>query len=103
MNKEEILAKSRRENLDEGKTNAENQGLKIGSIAFTALIVFLILFNLCTNQPNDALLAIFWAFLAAQSYPRYRFSKEKSFLVTTIGGSLLSIANLATYIISVVG
>ena len=46
--------------------------------------------------------AVFWAYVAAEAFPRYRFSKEKSLLVTTIAGGLLAVANLATYVISVV-
>lgn len=103
MNKEEILAKSRKERLDEGVKNAENHGMKIGIVSFLVVLIFLMIFNLCTGQKNDALLAVFWAYVAAGAYPRYRFSKEKSLLVTTVAGGLLSLANLATYVIGVVG
>ena len=103
MNKEEILAKSRRENLDEGKKNAENQGRQIGIRSFLIVLIFLIIFNKCTDQPNDGPIAVFWAYVAAEAYPRYRFSKDKSLLVTTIAGGLLSIANLITYVIDVLG
>ena len=58
---------------------------------------------MCTDQPNDAPIAVFWAYVAAEAYPRYRFSKDKSLLVTTIAGGLLSIANLITYVIDVLG
>ena len=37
MNKEEILAKSRKENNDEGKKNAENKGREIGIVSFLIL------------------------------------------------------------------
>lgn len=103
MNKEEILAKSRRENLDEGKKNAENQGRQIGIISFITVLIFLFIFNMCTNRSNDALAAVFWAYVAAEAYPRYRFSKEKSLLATSIAGGFLSIANLITYVIGVLG
>lgn len=103
MNKEEILAKSRRENLDEGKKNAENQGRQIGIISFLIVLIFLMIFDLCTKQSNDALLAVFWAYIAAEAYPRYRFSRDKTLLVTTIAGGFLSIANLITYVINVLG
>lgn len=103
MNKEEILEKSRREHLDEGEKNAENHGMKIGIVSFLVVLIFLMIFNLCTGQENDALLAIFWAYVAAGAYPRYRFSKNKSLLVTTIAGGFLSIANLITYVIGVLG
>ena len=103
MNKEEILAKSRRENLYEGKKNAENQGRQIGIISFLIVLIFLMIFDLCTKQSNDALLAVFWAYIAAEAYPRYRFSRDKTLLVTTIAGGFLSIANLITYVTDVLG
>lgn len=103
MDKEQILEKSRSENLDEGIKNAENQGREIGITAFFIMLIIIIIFNWCTNQTNDALLAVFWAFVAAEAYPRYRFSKKKSLLVTTIAGGLVSLANLITYMISVLG
>lgn len=103
MNKEEILAKSRKENNDEGKKNAEDQGRQIGIISFLIVLVFLFIFNMCTGQSNDALAAVFWSYVAAESYPRYRFNKDKTLLVTAIGGGFLSIANLITYVMRVVG
>ncbi|HIY12884.1 MAG TPA: hypothetical protein H9842_04785 [Candidatus Agathobaculum merdipullorum] len=103
MNKEEILAKSRSENTDEGKKNAEDQGRQIGIIAFIIVLIFLFIFNMCTNRSNDALAAVFWTYVAAEAYPRYRFSKEKSLLFTTIAGGFLAIANLITYVMRVVG
>lgn len=102
MDKEGILARSRRERVDEGAKNAENHGMKIGIVCFLAVLIFLMAFNFFTGQQNDALLAVFWAYVAAEAFPRYRFSKEKSLLVTTIAGGLLAVANLATYVISVV-
>ena len=103
MNKEEILAKSRKENNDEGKKNAENKGREIGIVSFLIVLVFLLIFNMCNGQSNDALAAVFWSYVAAESYPRYRFSKDKTLLVTAIAGSFLSIANLITYVMRVVG
>ena len=103
MNRDEILAKSRAEGIDEGAREAENRGRKMGVTAFCLMEVAVAAFNALTEQPNYVPLALFWTFLAAEAYPRYRFSKDKSLLVTTIAGGLLSIANLINYVIDVLG
>lgn len=61
MDKEEILAKSRQEKKDEGMTEAENRGRRIGVMAFSAIFIFIVLFNLFNGQPNYAPMAMFWA------------------------------------------
>ena len=72
MDKEEILARSRRERVDEGAKNAENHGMKIGIVCFLANTrsSVLMAFNFFTGQQNDALLAVFWAYVAAEAFPR---------------------------------
>ena len=43
MEKEEVLAMSRKEKHDEGMLDAENQGRKIGFLAFCALFIVIII------------------------------------------------------------
>ena len=99
MNKEEILMKSRKEKKDEGMIQAENHGREIGISAFCLVFIFVYLFNFFTNQPNHGPFAMFWAFMAAEAYPKYRFSKSKAYLVTTIAGSITSIISLLSLIL----
>lgn len=92
MNKEEILQKSRQENKDEGRIAAEAAGRKIGVTAFCIVFVIIMLLNFFSGQSNYGVMAMFWAFLAAEAYPKYRFTKQKTYLVTVIAGAIASIA-----------
>jgi hypothetical protein len=102
MNKEEILEKSRQSHKDEGIEYAENQGRKTGFIVFSLLFAFLIIFNLFYGESNTffALNSLFWAFIAADGYGKYSFSKRKVYLVTVIAGSTASIASVANYVMT---
>jgi hypothetical protein len=100
MNKEDILAKSRNEKSDEGMQQAENKGRRIGVSAFCGIFIFIVIFNLFNGQQSFAPQAMFWAFVAAEAYPKYRFTKQKSYLVSTIAGSIASVAFLANFIVA---
>lgn len=102
MNREEILEKSRKEKIDEGMISAENRGRKIGFCVFCAIFVFIMVFNLLNGQPSFGPKSMFWAFVAAEAYPKYCFTKNKTFLVTTIAGSIASAASLTSFVISVI-
>ena len=89
MDKNEILEKSRKENKDEGMVEAENKGMRIGFMFFCALFVFIAIFNLFFGETStfNAVSSLFWAFFAALTYGRYRFTKSKQLLITTIAGA----------------
>lgn len=101
MNKEEILQKSRQEKYDEGLIQAENKGRKIGVFAFAGVLIFITLFNFFTGEPYYEALAMSWAFIAAQAYPKYKFTSNKSYLVTVIAGTIASISYLISHILEV--
>ncbi|MBT9777630.1 hypothetical protein GPL15_14090 [Clostridium sp. MCC353] len=101
MNKDEILAKSRAEKRDEGMEQAENKGRRIGISAFCGVFIFIVVFNLFHGQSSYVPQAMFWAFIAAESYPKYRFTNSKTYLVSTVAGTIASAASLASYIIGV--
>ncbi len=103
MNREEILAKSRKERNDEGMVEAENKGRKIGLCVFCAVSAFIILFNFFNGQSSYAPMAMFWAFIAAEAYPKYTFTKQKSYLIITIAGAIAAIASLGSFVITVLG
>lgn len=100
MNREEILAKSREEKHDEGFLEAENQGRKIGMIAFCIIFIFIIIFNLINGIKSYGPMTMFWAFLAAESYPKYRFTKNKLYLCHTIVSAIASLGFLLCYILT---
>ena len=101
MNREEILARSRAEQNDEGMRDAEEKGRRIGIRAFCLVEVIVLLFNFFTGQPNYVPMAMFWAFAAAEAYPKYRFTGKRSFLAVTIMGGVCSLLFLVCHILSV--
>ena len=101
MNREEILEKSRKEKQDEGMLNAENRGRKLGMVAFCIVFIAIMLINFCTGHSNHAPLAMFWAFLAAEAYPKYKFTGRKSYLVITVAGGLASLFALLNYLVEI--
>lgn len=52
MNKEDILARSRAEQNDEGMRDAEEKGRRIGIRAFCLVELIVLIFNYCTDQPT---------------------------------------------------
>lgn len=103
MNKEEILSKSRSEKKDEGMELAETKGRKAGITAFCIVFVILVFINLFSGRSNNAIFSMFWAYSAAEAFPKYKFTGKKSYRVTVIAGSLASFAFLLAHIIDVMG
>lgn len=92
MDKHEILAKAKEEQIDEGAMQAENQGRIAGTIAFLAVYAFIMTFNLYVGaKSNQAVNAMFTAFIAAGAFPKWKFTKRKIFLVLTIAGAILTL------------
>lgn len=98
MNKEEILAKSRLEQNDEGIIQAEHRGRKYGLVAFSIVFIIITFVNLFKGQSNYGPMAMFWAFLAAESYPKYKFTNQKAYLISTIAGTIASIAYVLSFL-----
>lgn len=99
MDKEKILEKARNENKDEGLDNAKNEGLTIGYKIFLVVNTTLILFNLFKGQNSYAIMSLFWGFIGAEAYSRYKFSMKKIELVPLIGSSIACIGFLINYIL----
>ena len=100
MNKEEILAKSREAREDEGMTAVENKGRRTGIVAFCCVEVIFLIVDFIFGNESYAPLAMFWAFISAEAYPKYRFTKKKIFLIMTIVAGLASAVNIVSYIIA---
>lgn len=100
MNKEEILERSRQSHKDEGVEYAENQGRKIGFGVFVILFAFLVIFNFIYGETNTfyAISSLFWAFMAAEAYAKYRFVKQKAYLVTAVAGSIASFFSVINFV-----
>lgn len=52
--------------------------------------------------PNDLPMALMMAYLAAESYPRFAFTRKKSDLVVAILTTIAAAVALAAYVVSVV-
>lgn len=102
MNREEILQKSRDAKQDEGFVQAENQGRRMGITALSVVFLFIILFNFFNDQDTYAPFSMLWAFIAAEAYPKFRFTRNRAYLVTTICASIATLCYLSCYVINVV-
>ena len=103
MNKEEILKRSREQKEDEGTVFAENKGRRYGIIMFSAVFIIITLFNLFAGQNNFAPYSMFFAYIAAEAYGRYRVELEKKLLVSAVFGAIASILFLICYILDTLG
>jgi hypothetical protein len=103
MDKEEILKKSREQKEDEGTVYADNKGRCYGVIAFCSVFIIIMFFNIFTKQNNYVPYSMFFAYMSAEAYGKYRVAKEKTFMITTVFASIASIAFLACYVLEVLG
>lgn len=69
MNRDEILAKSRAEGIDEGACDAENRGRKMGITAFCLMEVAIAAFNVLTEQSNHVRSHCFGHFVRQKPIP----------------------------------
>jgi hypothetical protein len=99
MNKEEVLQASRAQKEDEGQVYAEQYGRKIGYAAFSVLFAGIVVFNLFTGQSNSVPFTLFWAFFGAEAFGKYRVTKKKSYLFTTVCAAVAAVCFLAAYVI----
>lgn len=101
MNKEEILKKSREQKEDEGVAYAEDKGRRYGVMGFCAVFIVIIFFNLFTGQNNFVPNSMFFAYLAAEAYGKYRLDRKKAFMTTTVFGAIASVLFLICHIMKV--
>ena len=102
MNKEEILAKSRKEGKDEGVAYAQDKGRRIGISAMTIMFLVIIIYNLAKGLTNNAVFALFWTYLGFESYGKYRFTKGKTELTGAVAGIFAGITFFITYLVNTV-
>ena len=107
MDKDEILKRAQERKVDEGMEYVENKGRRIGFTIFCLVFVFIVIFDAALGLKDSttfhAASAMFWAFLAAEAYPKYQFTHRKVYLVTVIAGGIASLASLANFIINRLG
>ena len=99
MDKKELLERAKAENVDEGELHAQSQGRFAGFIAFLIVYIFISTFNKFVGAaPNYAVHAMFMAFIAAESYPKWKFTKEKKYLFVTVLGGVLTLLLLVKFV-----
>ncbi len=103
MNKEEVLARSRKERINEGVVEAENRGRKWGYVVFSIVGIFIIIFNFINGQKSYEIMALVFALLEAEAYTKYLFTKQKVFFISSICGAIATVAFLASHILLVMG
>lgn len=101
MKKEEILERSRAENIDEGEefvqNKSQNQG--IGALSFCYVIIWLV--NLFYESEVDYMLTaniLVFAYFGASCFSQYKHSKNKIFIFPIFLFGTLSISTLMEYI-----
>lgn len=98
--KEEILRRSRNSKQDEGMEFIENKGRKIGFTALCVIFIFIVLFNALLGKNSNEVASLFWAYLAFESIPKYKFTHEKIYLITAIFGIIASFTSLLNFILT---
>ena len=97
--KMKILEKSRRLNRDEGLEYAEKRGTEIGVIVYAIVSFILMAFSIPNRMDIvSTIAAISFAFVFGGTFSRYRFTKEKFYLI----GAIASAFSLVTFTLMVV-
>jgi len=99
--KEEILAKSRQSNKDEGVEYAVNKGAKSGNyFAIEIIGLPLLLLSLITGQmlTTYALSSVILASWFGEFFAKYRFLNQKRYLVTAICAAFLGVSAAVLFI-----
>lgn len=100
MDKEEILTRSRKENLlhDEGEMNARDKGRQWGEIGFLFLCVAVAIYNLARGLDTTLPIVFFFGYLSCNAFGRYGARRDKSRLVTGILYAIGTLAFLVAYV-----
>ncbi|MEK4485409.1 DUF6442 family protein [Psychrobacillus sp. FSL H8-0484] len=104
MNKDEILAKSRKENvyMDEREEKIDSESGLTGYIGITILLILFIVFKGTMKQPIADILSILTAHLTIVSIYKYRRIPEKKFFLTTgVIYGLITLFLIGFYVIEV--
>ena len=100
MDREEILEKSRRENMvrDEGVVDARNKGMQWGVVGFLFLCVTVLIYNLARGLDASLPVAFLLGYIGCEAFGRYGARRERSMLVTGILGTVGTLCALTLYV-----
>lgn len=71
------------------------------SLDFAGLYIVLKIFNLCAGQGSLAPDAMFWAYVAAEAWGRYRAGRGRGLLTAAVLSAAVSALSLACYVMTV--
>lgn len=104
LDRDTILARSRKEGVDEGLTAAKDRGQRLGLTVFSIVAIFLLLFDMYHELPSFyATAALVLSFSAIGNYPLYRFTGKKKHLLYAVCSSLLCVLTVAAYVRQILG
>ena len=101
MDRDEILRRSREGGEDEGDIFAENRGRRFGVVGFSLMFAVLQVFDLITGQASHNIRALFWCYVSLESWGRYRISSGRILLATAVLSAMVSLCDLACYVLEV--
>ena len=99
MNKNEILERSRKENKDEGVEYINQKGRALGITVMSVVFVIVILYNIFAGVSNNPVFTVFWAYLTAEAYGRYRVAPSRSLWFTVWTSGLVAVLFFINHVI----
>lgn len=89
-----------RQNNQALNEKAKTAGMKAGSQVMLAFAVLLLIFDFIIGERiyMNAFQALIWAYLVADAYPQYQYTKRKAFLVIMIGGTIALVVSMVLFI-----
>lgn len=85
--------------------HVEEKGRKLGYILFCFMYLFIVLFNMFFSKDKFSNVvfysasAMFWVFAASDAFEKFKFTKNKTYLITSIFGGIATIEFLVNFII----
>lgn len=99
MNKEEILAKSRREKKDEGKEYVEGRARRIGELGMFTVYIIVIVYNMFKGLQNEVAFILFLIYFGFSWFEKYRVTHNTLQLVSAIFGIMAAFFYFTGYIV----
>ena len=103
MNKEEILERSRNNNLDEGKEFAIKRGEIYSNRIGQAFIIGLSFFNWFNGRESFDCIAIIFAMSIGENFSKYKFNEKKRYIFFIIWDVIMVIISLLAHIKYILG
>ncbi|WP_460644181.1 DUF6442 family protein [Lacrimispora brassicae] len=82
---------------------ADNKDRRYRVIGFCSVCIIIMLFNFFMGQNNFVLFNMFWAYISAETYGKYRITKLKTLGASIVFPAITSILFLACHVLEVLG